>query len=891
MTLHQYDNLRQYTKKDKGDGYRTNAVPLDWYKCVVFYNNLHRFTRLVCAVGLFPKLDDVLARRFVPSISIFRKALEGDTKARKKAKALLVTITKDEFLNLQRKQIGIYVRKVHMQEFLQEKTLLLPLLVYNWVYFVNAADLSELLWKNGYMIVISKKKEIGDAKRMAPCFKKDPGADNETPAALRDYNSLCPGLPTLNSNEAPLVFEFLPYLVLQTNIRNLGSDDEVWRRRCEFAKSSMIPLVHIEQAPVENKKETKPKTPRTTKRKETSTKKDDKDDEANEQAATKKPKLTTSATKTPKKLNESQLRVLTRINEMEFPPEKDWIQPNKQWEWTGGENATEDEKAKELLYDMQRRRKLLSLVHLKNIISKPTPHHWINMAQQSQAQHMLNKDELVKKISTIMTIDLPQLDGSEDDVNNRYNQAVESFNLENYKNHLPKWNIDDTEIPLSTEPIEDLQQQPRQNMSVARVVTTCTPIDTQGQRIMDKLIFDRYQNICGKIVIPKDLRRFLAEPTNYAFREYFERSIDNECKTQIRDELRHKLDGIINHIKDQYGIIDRINYDMRNNNATCAVSLLEAKTKMLAYTVRGLVNGFGLPEEIVQPLDKSNRTEQKPVKFSESEEVRNLQQPGITNKHIAVQLTNSRGIRHIKTYDIKWLYEVMGWSSLNDALNSAINTVDYSSTVLCFAYNGGDQTLPLLQQSYLAYPDAHDKEFTTICKLLKECQEKGWIISLDRRTVKQGDTLIFMIWESMYKHVQHTTKIMEDQFLNLKGNEENLDKWINKTADSSDGQSNEGSDNDSDNSHNKKQTPEQKESMDRVATAVSDNYTTPKASDRYSKFASFGPSTNTTASSHGSEDRKSVDGDYVQKGAGPIDVNTPTRTSTRRRVSPNRYRG
>ena len=152
MTLHQYDNLRQYTKKDKGDGYHTNAVPLDWYKCVVFYNNLHRFTRLVCAVGLFPKLDDVLARRFVPSISIFRKALEGDTKARKKAKALLVTITKDEFLNLQRKQIGIYVRKVHMQEFLQEKTLLLPLLVYNWVYFVNAADLSELLWKNGYMM-------------------------------------------------------------------------------------------------------------------------------------------------------------------------------------------------------------------------------------------------------------------------------------------------------------------------------------------------------------------------------------------------------------------------------------------------------------------------------------------------------------------------------------------------------------------------------------------------------------------------------------------------------------------------------------------------------------------------------------------------------------------
>jgi hypothetical protein len=158
MTLQQCNDHKKYLKKPDGKRNYNTAAQLFWLQCMVFYNNLHRFTCVICVVGLFPKLYDSVADKYCGSLKTFREALQGGTKAKKQAKAILKHITSKDVLDTKRRDIGIYIRKIHMQEFLQEKTLLLPLLVLNWVMFTQNIDGRDDVWPLGYIVRIPPKK-------------------------------------------------------------------------------------------------------------------------------------------------------------------------------------------------------------------------------------------------------------------------------------------------------------------------------------------------------------------------------------------------------------------------------------------------------------------------------------------------------------------------------------------------------------------------------------------------------------------------------------------------------------------------------------------------------------------------------------------------------------
>ena len=72
MTNHQFDNFKQYLVKG------TTGAKVNWLRCMLFYNNLHRFTRLICPsdrrresytgdwseIGWFPRVTFFLGIKF-----------------------------------------------------------------------------------------------------------------------------------------------------------------------------------------------------------------------------------------------------------------------------------------------------------------------------------------------------------------------------------------------------------------------------------------------------------------------------------------------------------------------------------------------------------------------------------------------------------------------------------------------------------------------------------------------------------------------------------------------------------------------------------------------------------------------------------------------------------
>ena len=214
---------------------RTTVAQLDWFRCMIFYNNLHRFTRLICVIGLFPKLDEINAELYTPSLITIQKALDNNIQETKKAKGLLSSTT-NRVLNLGRQHIGVYIRKIHVQDFLKEKSLLLPLLVHSWVMFAQHVKGRTNVWPGGYVVSSSGSRSL--PKRCQRCMKHNPGNQNESLKEPKGYYSLCPG--TSDENKVPLLFEFLPYVVMKGNINNVDQGDSAWAKAKAFKDDESI---------------------------------------------------------------------------------------------------------------------------------------------------------------------------------------------------------------------------------------------------------------------------------------------------------------------------------------------------------------------------------------------------------------------------------------------------------------------------------------------------------------------------------------------------------------------------------------------------------------------------------------------------------------------------
>ena len=757
MTLQQCNDHKKYLKKPDGKRNHNTAAQLFWLQCMVFYNNLHRFTCVICVVGLFPKLYDSVADKYCGSLKTFREALQGGTKAKKQAKAILKHITSKDVLDTKRRDIGIYIRKIHMQEFLQEKTLLLPLLVLNWVMFTQNIDGRDAVWPLGYIVRIPPKKTVIQ-KRLIKCLKVDPDDQDEQPVEPEGYRSLCPGLCKGDTtHDFPLFFEFLPYVVVQSNIQNLGRDDDVYEKRTQFIKEDLIgvPLVDVMEAPIESAPTPSPKKTQDIKTPNTKT------PNMTTLSHTSNTKQTRSKEKKIQKkvyLGEKERDIFKKLHAVTIPGDpKDWVNPNAIWEWTGAETASNEQKVHKLLSDMRERRMYLAANKLK--VELRNPRQFIKMDQDHY--NCLYKD----KIMELAKIKFGQLEGTEKDIEVRYKEAIEKYGIgEQFIDGLPAWTYEDFggDIPVMSETV-------KQKLAPTPALQTIPPVDE------NKYVLGQYHNKCGRIELKKEMKRSLAEPVNKKFKYNFAKCQHTQFKGDVQKQLEMWMERLIRLVVTQHVIAQRMNHDIIHNNATCAVSLMEVNSRKFKCALHGMREDFGLLADILDPLDRRNRNRDNEVfeQIKVSEEIKNLPKPKSSTEEV-VQAMIECGLERVSIYEVSDLYKGMMWSGALTA--SCIKNTDFGPTVLCF--RSEEDRLYDIRTYYMDNKDKGEfqqmytnTKWTNLTNHLQNFKRGGWKVSLDQH-FNHKDKLMFMVWESMYDHVVGTHNKMQKEFMDNEAQEE-----------------------------------------------------------------------------------------------------------------------
>ena len=446
LTNQQYNDFQRVKKN--------TYAQKGWLRCVIFYNNLHRFTRLICTIGVFPKLND-MASKLTPSLHTISKALSGSVQDTKKAKALLTSISND-VLELNRKLVGIYIRKLHIQESLQKKSLLLPMLVHSWVLFTQKnRDDSVNPWPGGYLVDCTKKNSI-KAVRLYECLKRDPDDTNEKKKAPKGYISLSPGD---FASPIPLSLEFLPYVIAKGNIHNLDKGDVIWAKAQQYI-NNYTPTMELtsvcinytpskpskkrkKEATTKKNKQEAGKSQQTSKSQETTTTTTkDKADRADEdkntsteptqvksKAATPTPPQQTASTHFDKFRPEDK-RVFSALHDCRLQyfegikdwAEEDWIDLKKEWRWDGDEAHPKEQIMDELMQHMRNRIDYLMVLNVSKELRK-YKQIWIETDKEVYG------GKYNHKINWIWASRFKDVEGNEDDIINAYREAIDHHGL------------------------------------------------------------------------------------------------------------------------------------------------------------------------------------------------------------------------------------------------------------------------------------------------------------------------------------------------------------------------------------------------------------------------------------------------------------------------------
>ena len=471
MTCQQYKSFAANIKSGQ-----TTAASLDWLRCMIYYNNLHRFTRVLCVVGLFPKLNDATAKSFDPALCNIKASLSGNVQATKVAKGELTSLSRN-VLKLERQQIGIYIRKIHIQESLHQKSLLLPLLVHSWASFIQRYVEGGNVWRAGYVVKVSPIR--GVAKRALPCLETNPGTSKTR--APRGYYSLCPG----HEDDSPtLLFEFLPYVLMNGDINNLDKSDRVWMKAVMFKRDQAskesegkqpklllyVSRTNTTTSPESNKKKGKrgkqkdDDTPDKSDKNVTSTSPESnkkkgkggkqKDDDSPDKSDTND---VPSKKMTVDDLDEQGMRLFANLDNIEkILPEKDWVQPTTEWKWDGEKGAPIEDIMAKLHDDMLLRRQYLTLYYLKNdLIAQP--YYWFTIESE------LFRDKHQPLMSTILMTDFGNVIGAEEDIKVVYKEAVKKYKLESLsdkeKYQLTEWYYKDASFDSTNEVVDKQSKQ------------------------------------------------------------------------------------------------------------------------------------------------------------------------------------------------------------------------------------------------------------------------------------------------------------------------------------------------------------------------------------------------------------------------------------------------
>ena len=129
---------------------------------------------------------------------------------------------------------------------------------------------------------------------------------------------------------------------------------------------------------------------------------------------------------------------------------RDCVQPGEAWKWPGANNAPPGKIVDQLLFDMSNRRNYMALVKLKGVLFTNIS-GWITLDKTFfDCKYML-------RIQNILMAEFPPLQGTDVDIQNIFNQAVEEYMLRNFLSkqpgfQLPQWEYDTGPNPVTPNP-------------------------------------------------------------------------------------------------------------------------------------------------------------------------------------------------------------------------------------------------------------------------------------------------------------------------------------------------------------------------------------------------------------------------------------------------------
>lgn len=443
MTAGQIEDHHKFLYAKKKDGTKgnkaTTGAKLKFLGSCVFYNNLHSFTRLIAVAGIYPTLSDT-TQEAVPALNTFQSALEGNTEATNKCKAILNTMTKS-MLNVPR-EFGTYLRKVHIQDYLEVKTLLLPCLVINFTRFEMNIDKRRGVWPEGYLCKIGANS-TAEAPRMLACLKQDPKGKKGRPTVPTGYLALRPD--DSHHNRSPICFEFLPFVAFKCNFNLLGEQNVIVGKVKHWLENfGEVPLITIAiTAPMKASPSESPPQKRRRARRSPETDQKESPIQDAPVPATKKKRgrkknnqvLSVEGQVLVEPATEEEKKMINDIITIDIMPEDVVKNLDKEFEWTGGDMAPDEDIYEALVHDFDKRYKCLELIHLRQEIGrKMTGDRFTDLIDTDDFKNThkgLDLRALSNKFVAICKGDFGQTTVTKESLDTIYVNAVTNYSLEN----------------------------------------------------------------------------------------------------------------------------------------------------------------------------------------------------------------------------------------------------------------------------------------------------------------------------------------------------------------------------------------------------------------------------------------------------------------------------
>jgi hypothetical protein len=456
ITIGQVKDFHKHIYSLKADGTKkkgTTGARINWMTSCTFYSNLASFAKLISVAGVYPRLSND-AKLAVPSLINFQKALEGDRMAVNECKAMLRTIT-NSMLTVDR-EFGTYLRKIHKQDYLQEKTLLLPMLVMIFVRFEVNVEMRNTVWPQGYLCKVATNSKL-EAPRMMACLKHRMNDKEEEKRPPAGYLSLRPGDI---KHRQPLCFEFLPFIAFVCKFEILGQHDLMVNKAQGWLNQVVkMPLVVVTMeaaaspspSPTKKKRARKKSTEtsdtndttvttRSSKRKkgtvqykekneqDESLDIDEKDDMKDQSQDADDDEDMAEVVVSP--ITEEEEKLINKIDVVKVPlTEADWIQPGEPFEWNGAADASKTEIFDALNEFVTKQEIFLELVQLQNELAThlPSARYQDLMEQKDESDDV---PKLLNKYLQICMSNYGQVNGTKESITECYNNAITKYELQ-----------------------------------------------------------------------------------------------------------------------------------------------------------------------------------------------------------------------------------------------------------------------------------------------------------------------------------------------------------------------------------------------------------------------------------------------------------------------------